>query len=72
MLHVQLTVEPSGTQEDGVHVMLGLVGGSAHYSNSLYIIVTSLYIIVTSLGLSLIRRNQSAHTEECPHIVVIR
>ena len=33
MLHVQLTVEPSGTQEDGVHVMLGLVGGSAHYSN---------------------------------------
>ena len=33
MLHVQLTVEPSGTQEDGVHVVLGLVGGSAHYSD---------------------------------------
>ena len=28
VLHVQLTVEPSGTQEDGVHVLLGLVGGS--------------------------------------------
>ena len=65
MLHVQLTVEPSGTQEDGVHVMLGLVGGSAHYSNS-------LYIIVTSLGLPLIRRNQSGHTEDCPHIAAIR
>ena len=39
---------------------------------SLYIIVTSLYIIVTSRGLSFIRRNQSAHTEQCPHIAVIR
>ena len=28
VLHVQLTVEPSVTQEDGVHVILGLVGGS--------------------------------------------
>ena len=33
VLHVQLIVAPSGTQEDGVHVMLGLVGGSARYSN---------------------------------------
>ena len=34
--------------------------------------LAGLHIIVTSQGLSFIRRDQSAHTEQCPHILVIR
>ena len=60
VLHVQLTMEPSGTQEDSVHVMLGLVGGSAHYSNQ------SVHYSNQSVHYS----NQSVHYSNQSRIVV--